>query len=197
MTKKPDDKAIARQPSKEELAAMLRKLDYSASVTGAVFGSDLRKVVGNEGAAAALAGPYAQDLIERFGPRDPVEEMMVSQMVVTHGRLLQLTSMAVNQTNLKWAQLMNDAADRASNTFRRLVLALADYRNPRRGNSFTAIGQQNVAGQQIVNPPAPVSPKESSSPGERAAPALEAPVVKPDVAGSPVPPAKEEVGRRI
>src|SRR3954471_3961028 len=78
--------------------------------------------------------------------------MLVSQMVVTHGRLLNLTTSAGHQTNLKWAQQMNDAADRASNTFRRLVLALAEYRNPRRGSSFTAIGQANIAQQQIVNP---------------------------------------------
>jgi hypothetical protein len=148
-------------------------------------------VVRNEGTAAALAGPYAQDLIARFGPRDPIEEMMVSQMVVTHGRLLQLTSMAVNQTNLKWAQLMNDAADRASNTFRRLVLALADYRNPRRGNSFTAIGQANIAQQQIVNPPVPTQSSVSNS--ATAAPALDGPVDKPDVADPPVSQAEARV----
>jgi hypothetical protein len=121
--------------------------------------------------------------------------MLVSQMVVTHGRLLHLTASAGQQTNLKWAQLMNDAADRASNTFRRLVLALADYRNPRRGNSFTAIGQANIAQQQIVNPPPPTPTKGSSPPGEGAAPALGAPAVKPDVAGLPVSQAKQGVGR--
>ena len=52
---------------------------------------------------------------------------------------------------LKSIRTIHEYADRASNTFRRLMLILAEYRKPPRvGDSFTAIGQANIAGQQVV-----------------------------------------------
>src|SRR3712207_7603202 len=38
-------------------------------------------------------------------------------------------------------RVLNDACDRAANTFRRQAQALADYRNPRRGDTFIAAKQ--------------------------------------------------------
>src|SRR5450432_232553 len=91
----------------------------------------------------------AADLIRRMEPRDPVEEMLVAQMVWMHGRVVQLTRIASAQKNLEWSALMNEQADRAANLFRRQMLALAEYRRPRK-RSFTAIKQANIAGQQVV-----------------------------------------------
>jgi hypothetical protein len=90
------------------------------------------------------------DLFERFKPRDSIEEMLVAQMIQTHARLMYLNTFAHQQKNIKWAVMMHEAADRAANTFRRQMLALSEYRRPPREKSFTAIGQANIAHQQVV-----------------------------------------------
>ena len=48
-------------------------------------------------------------------------------------------------------RVLNDACDRAANTFRKLMLALAEYRRPPRSDAFVSIKQANVAGQQVVH----------------------------------------------
>jgi hypothetical protein len=119
----------------------------------------------------------------RMVPRDPVEEMLVAQMLLAHARVMHLTALANRQTGLEQIRIVNEYADRASNTYRRLVLALAEYRRPpRKGDTFTAIKQANIAGQQVVQnhenssavptneqgcpatPVAPALPAESSGP---------------------------------
>ncbi len=99
----------------------------------------------------ASAITYADDLIERMAPRDPAEEMLIVQMLMAHSRVMHLTSLANVQECLEPLRIVNEYADRASNTYRRLMLALAEYRRPLRGgDSFTAIKQANIAGQQVV-----------------------------------------------
>lgn len=94
---------------------------------------------------------YAADLMERMAPRDPAEEMLVVQMLMAHTRVIRLTDLANRQTELDQLRTINDYADRASNTYRRLMLALAEYRKPpRAGDTITAIQQANIAGQQVV-----------------------------------------------
>ena len=94
---------------------------------------------------------YVIDTVERMKPRDPMEEMLVAQAVMAHVRALHLSSLAPQQTQVGNVRVTNEYADRASNTFRRLMLALAEYRKPPRvGDSYTAIGQANIAGQQVV-----------------------------------------------
>jgi hypothetical protein len=93
---------------------------------------------------------YVLELFTRIKPRDPIEEMLVGQMLLTHARLARLSSLAGLQQNVKWSSHLHEAADRAANTFRRQMLALAEYRRPPRSKSFTAIGQANIANQQVV-----------------------------------------------
>jgi len=84
-------------------------------------------------------------------PRDPAEELLISQLVLTHTRVLHRTALASKQTFLEAIRIVNEYADRASNTYRRQMLALAEYRRPPRGgDSFTAIKQANIAQQQVV-----------------------------------------------
>jgi hypothetical protein len=93
---------------------------------------------------------HVQMTLERMAVRDPIEEMLVVQMMYTHQRMTELTAKASAQTNLKWAQMYHDAADRAANTYRRLMLALAEYRQPPRHRSVSYIQQANMAEQQVV-----------------------------------------------
>jgi hypothetical protein len=93
---------------------------------------------------------YISDILTGMKPRDAFEEMLIMQALWTHNRVAQLSSFVGAQKNVKWSQHMHDAADRASNTFRRLMLALAEYRRPPRSDAFMAIKQANLAQQQVV-----------------------------------------------
>ena len=89
------------------------------------------------------------DVLERAkAAADPLEQMLVTQMLWTHARVMHLTAAANRQDGLKQIRTISEACDGASNTFRRLLLALTEYRNPRR--NFTAIRQLNAAAQQVV-----------------------------------------------
>ena len=83
-------------------------------------------------------------------PRDALEEMLVVQMAWAHARLARLSAIAHNQEQRGNVQVVHDACDRAANTFRRQMLALAEYRRPAQPGSFVAIRQANVANQQVV-----------------------------------------------
>ncbi len=127
---------------------------HASSVPGAIYGDALRYQL--EGLFKGLrlaqsAHTYVEDLIRRMDPRDPMEEMLVAQALMAHARVLHLTKIANRQTCLDSVRIVNEHADKASNTFRRLMLALHEYRKPPRGgDSFTAIRQANIAGQQVV-----------------------------------------------
>ena len=86
------------------------------------------------------------------------EEMLVIQAAWTHARLARLSSIAHSQENRENLQAVHEACDRAANTFRRQMLALAEYRRPAQANSFVAIRQANVASQQVVQNVEPQAP---------------------------------------
>jgi hypothetical protein len=94
---------------------------------------------------------FVLGLIEKMAPRDPLEEMLVVQALMAHLRAMHLSDLSWKQVETENVKAVNEYADRASNTFRRLMLALAEYRRPpRAGDSFTAIRQANIAGRQVV-----------------------------------------------
>lgn len=123
-------------------------------IAGMLYADAVRQRIGELVALGHLpqsAVVYAADLFERFRPRDPFEEMLIIQAIVTHARALHLNHLATRQERPVTLRTVNEYADRASNTFRRLMLALAEYRRPPRpAASFTAIGQANLAHQQVV-----------------------------------------------
>lgn len=148
---------------------------------------------------------YIEDLIERMAPRDPMEEMLVVQAVMAHARVLHLTDYANQQDQLESVRIVNEYADRASNTFRRLMLALAEYRKPpRTGDSYTAIRQANIAGQQVVMngetpQPANATNEQGCGPADQShEPRTPPPVLHAEPAGPGIPasvgPAREALG---
>lgn len=92
---------------------------------------------------------FVTDTIRRAEPADPMEEMLVCQMLLAHMRSLHMTYLMGATSDSQDAGVLAQHAERASNTYRRLMLALAEYRRPAR-RSFTAIRQANVAHQQVV-----------------------------------------------
>ena len=143
--------SLPGNPATNKAAA--RKL-YGVGLGGMAFGVALQQRMGKhcDGVDLADAGcNFIEDMVERMNPRDPMEEMLVIQAALAHARVLHLSESANRQERLTTIRTVNEYADRASNTFRRLMLALAEYRRPpRSGDNFTAIRQANIAGQQVV-----------------------------------------------
>jgi len=144
LTVKADPNTDRDSARRVHLEAMLGGV-YANSI-----GSRIRKMFGGmELTESAML--YARDMLERMATRDPMEEMLIAQALAAHARVMHLTSLANTQERLESIRTVHEYADRATNTDRRLMLALAEYRKPpRAGDSFTAIKQANIAGQQVV-----------------------------------------------
>lgn len=131
---------------------VLTRVIHSEFVPGAVYQHALTPILGKE--KKSRSSDHARDVIERMVPRDPVEEMLIAQLLFAHARVMRLTDMANQQTGLDAIRVIHDYADRASNTYRRLMLALIEYRRPPRaagsGDSFTVVKQANIANQQVI-----------------------------------------------
>jgi hypothetical protein len=108
-------------------------------------------VIQENDAANQAAEAYVAAIKESVQPRDAIEEMLVIQMAWTHARLAKLSMIAANnQPTDRALRVVHDAADRCANTFRRQMLALADYRRPARTEAFTVVKQLNAAQHQVV-----------------------------------------------
>lgn len=128
--------------------------DVFLNVVGAsVLSAQLQPFVSDdaEGPSNKSAELFIEAIRESVQPRDALEEMLVVQMAWTHARLARLSAVAHNQEQRGNVQVVHDACDRAANTFRRQMLALAEYRRPPRQDAFVAIKQANVAAQQVVH----------------------------------------------
>lgn len=95
---------------------------------------------------------FVEYVFDKMNPRDPAEEMLVSQLVIAHTRAMHLADLAMSKSDIDQIRIINEYADKAANTYRRLMLALDEYRRPRRGgDSYTQIQQANIANQQVVD----------------------------------------------
>jgi hypothetical protein len=103
--------------------------------------------IGDSGDTAVL---FVRVLLDRLKPRDPIEEMLVLQMIYTHLRLGRLSKVASDQERTENVRVINEACDRAASTFRRQMLALAEYRRPPRQKVFIAAEHANISEQQVV-----------------------------------------------
>jgi len=91
----------------------------------------------------------AKAFLKRLGPRDPLEQVLAEQILWMHATMAYLSHYAAVQPRGRWMKLFHAARDRLGNTCRKHIVALQEYRRPRR-RSFTAVRQANIAQQQIV-----------------------------------------------
>jgi hypothetical protein len=132
----------------EESTAAARHL-HGEGIPEAAYATAIAPIMGGRTDDQAMM--YARDLIKRMAPRDPAEEMLVSQMLFAHARSMRLTGLSGQQSTVEGLKVVHEYADRASNTYRRLMLALAEYRRPlKSGDSYSVIQQANIAAQQVV-----------------------------------------------
>ncbi|MDX9912004.1 MAG: hypothetical protein RBS39_09245 [Phycisphaerales bacterium] len=124
---------------------------HGHAIPGAVYDAALAPVLAQAREQVPDPSEQAQRVISDMAPRDPAEEMLIAQMLFAHARVMRLTALANQQTGLDAIRVVNEYADRASNTYRRLMLALAEYRRPpRSGDTFAVVKQANIAGQQVI-----------------------------------------------
>jgi hypothetical protein len=110
-------------------------------IIGSAFGLD-------KNATSVGINDAFDEFVKGMKPRDPLEKLALEQLLLNHVRTLSLCQQACAQTSPEMIKILNEAADRASGAFRRLMAAFSEYRKPRQ--SIVAIGQANVASQQIV-----------------------------------------------
>jgi hypothetical protein len=128
--------------------------DLHGAILTAVVYNDIGVVKDGSAVLASTVIDYLQNLIAKLAPRDPLEQMLIAQMIWLHARIARLSVMAANETNLQKARVLNEAVDRACNTFRRSMQAFAEYRQPRRHRTFMPIRNAsigNIAGRQVVH----------------------------------------------
>jgi hypothetical protein len=112
-------------------------------------------------AASPLAAKHLTDrlLADAVETEDPIEKMMIEQLAMAHHRIGSLHSQAASTRDIKKCEAYSSAAQRLLGEFRRLVLALRDYRTPVQGRSTTIVhrveqfnhseGSQDVAYTQL------------------------------------------------
>jgi hypothetical protein len=168
---KPKHGPVVTIPADMQFSNEGRKSLHGPVITGLVYGRIMRKtftdVCGHDVLAAHAVNTSIDEVeaVVKAVARDPVEEMLVMQMMLAHARILRFNDLMWQQSNLEPLSAVSEALEKAHNTFRRMLLALAEYRNPRTPPTFTAIktaiGQQNVASQQLVaNAPSPEFPEQ-------------------------------------
>ena len=96
------------------------------------------------------AGLGAISFQEHMQSKDGLERLAISQLLVTHGRVMWLSKLLTEQTSTKAITAISASIDSALSTFVRLIRALDEYRRPRAANTTVSIGQANVAGNQLV-----------------------------------------------
>jgi len=77
--------------------------------------------------------------------KDGLERLAISQLLVTHGRVMWLSKLLTEQTNTKAITAISASIDSALSTFVRLIRAIDEYRRPRGPDTSVSIGQANVA----------------------------------------------------
>jgi hypothetical protein len=86
-------------------------------------------------------------------PTDPVEIMMLEQLLLAHHRLAQLHVRATEVTSPDLLKIINTAVTDLMGEFRRLSLAIRIYRKPPSPKSFNVVHQQNLVtgggGQEV------------------------------------------------
>jgi len=150
-----DEKLPISLSDDPKLSAEARAELHGSCLAGMVYANQLNSSMRQSAGSVwpdvqATAVPHAKSVIDEMKCRDPLEEMLVQQALWTHARVAQLTMLAQSQTDIHSIRILNESCNRASNTYRRLLLALSEKRRPRRSRQFTAIKQANMAAQQIV-----------------------------------------------
>jgi len=151
----------------------LEKLHANADVflelaAGTYLHRLVEKSFGNQFSPAALQAYRDRLLREAGDPIDPIEQLLIEQLLLAHHALGRLHMRASEATSPEAAKAYYGAASRLMGEVRRLALAIRTYRTPVQAKNFTVVRQQNIGqSQQIaqIDQAAPVNQPNDSSIG--------------------------------
>jgi hypothetical protein len=133
--------------------AVLPSIPSPLEIATSTYALGLSQLMGDKAPPFKVLKQEALRQIALLEPRDPFEELLIGQMLMTHARVVILNRKAGVQSKLDWAELTYLAADRAANTFRRQMESLDKHRQPRRyrRTSITTIRTAHINAKQIVS----------------------------------------------
>jgi hypothetical protein len=99
---------------------------------------------------ADAAASASFEFLEEMCPRDALERLALSQLLLVHGRVAWLSKLLPAQPDAESLGIVSEACERALGSFGRLMRSFRDYREPKNSSTTVSIGQANVAGQQVV-----------------------------------------------
>jgi hypothetical protein len=99
---------------------------------------------------AEATGPATLTFPEEMRPRDALERLALSQMLLVHGRVAWLSKLLPAQSDAASLGIISEACERTLGSFIRLMRAIREHREPKNSSTTVSIGQANVAGQQVV-----------------------------------------------
>jgi hypothetical protein len=108
--------------------------------------------IGKDAGAAGFK-LYLDRLLKDSGdPTDPIERMIIEQIALAHHRICQLHIQVELAKTAEAAKVYSTAAVRLTGEFRRLALALRNYRQPMPKRMVQFVKQQNLSsgGQQVA-----------------------------------------------
>lgn len=120
--------------------------------TASVLATCLSKTMGMTLHSGAFKAYLDDVLAAARSSKDPVERMLIEQLVLAHHRIGELQAQAAVADDPQVIDTFNSAAARLMGEFRRTSLALREYRSPTAAPNITVVKQQNVAAgdQQIT-----------------------------------------------
>ena len=99
---------------------------------------------------AEATGPATLTFQEEMHPRDALERLALSQILLVHGRVAWLSKLLPAQVDAASLGIISEACERTLGSFIRLMRAIHEHREPKNSSTTVSIGQANVARQQIV-----------------------------------------------
>jgi hypothetical protein len=123
-------------------------------VSDVVIPAMLRRAMAPPGGFNTEAARSFRDriLVQMGNPTDPVEVMAIEQLAANHVLALYLQGCAgLSADDATKTEVYVAAAARLIAEYRRMMLALRDYRSPPPARQVTRIEQQNVATRQQVS----------------------------------------------
>ena len=139
------------KPAPVPLEELTRRWQKEAdAIENALVPAQLREIIvgGQDGLSVEGVRHYLAERTQ--GVEDPVEKMMLRQLIVGHHQVMRLYVAANDTTNLDAIKTYNAAAARLQAELRLLAMSVRLYRTPVMAKQITHVEQQNIANQQSV-----------------------------------------------
>ena len=146
---KPKTPPPAEQPAGDyQRDAEVVKEFSAAGVLSIIIGKLLKSSVHPAGFKVYIA----MAVLKAAGaPTDPLEAMMLEQIMIAHHRVLCLHAEAAQAESAEMIEVLNTAASKLTAELRRLCLAVREYRAPISPKNVTLVRQQNLAARRSKN----------------------------------------------